>query len=87
MGIAGALVVFFITWWVVLFAVLPLWVRRHDEIGEDVPPGTEPAAPAHPQIAKKLLVTTAITAVIWVAIFTLVTLEVFSFREWVADWE
>lgn len=84
MGVAGGLVVFFITWWTVLFAVLPFGVRRHDELGEDAPPGTEEAAPARPMIVKKFLWTTAITAVIWVIVFVAIESNIFSFRDWAA---
>lgn len=84
MGIAGGLVVFFITWWTVLFAVLPFGVRRHDELGEDQPPGTEAAAPARPMILKKFMWTTAITAVIWVIVYVVIESNVFSFRDWAA---
>ena len=37
--------IYFIMWWIVLFAVLPWGVRSQTEHGEEVPPGTDPGAP------------------------------------------
>ena len=38
-----AIAIYFLIWWIVLFAVLPWGVRAQ---GEDSPPGTDPGAPA-----------------------------------------
>ena len=48
-------------WWVVLFAVLPWGVQRQ----ENPEPGHAPGAPRVTHLKKKLLITTAITFVIW----------------------
>ena len=45
MSITTALAIYFITWWIVLFAVLPWGVRSQSEAG-DVVPGSDPGAPA-----------------------------------------
>ena len=41
MSISGALALYFIIWWLTLFAILPLGVRSQHEAGE-VADGTEP---------------------------------------------
>jgi predicted secreted protein len=57
--------IYFIVWWVVLFAVLPWGVRSQEESGEIIP-GTDPGAPAIPNLRSKLLWTTAVTTVVFV---------------------
>jgi predicted secreted protein len=64
----SAIAIYFIIWWLTLFAVLPFGVRNAGEAGETVEVGHEPGAPVDPQILKKAFATTAISAVIF-AIF------------------
>ncbi|HVY59073.1 MAG TPA: DUF1467 family protein [Xanthobacteraceae bacterium] len=56
--------IYFIVWWIVLFAILPWGVRSQAEAGE-VPPGTDPGAPAIPALRAKLLWTTIVSAVVF----------------------
>ncbi len=65
-----AIAVYFTTWWVVLFAVLPFGIRSQDEAHE-VSPGTDPGAPLLPRIAVKALWTTALSAVVFGVILAL----------------
>jgi predicted secreted protein len=79
MPITTAVAVFFLIWWVVLFAVLPWGIRSQQEGGEVVP-GTDPGAPAIPNLTRKLLWTTLVSAAIFAACYVvyvdrLVTLE------------
>lgn len=76
----AGIVVYLITWWVVLFAVLPWGVR----VPEKPEVGHAPSAPVNPQLGRKVLATTLISAVIWLIIHALISAEVFSFREWAA---
>jgi predicted secreted protein len=66
MPITTAVAIFFLIWWVVLFAVLPWGVRGQHEGGE-IAPGTDPGAPAIPYLGRKLVWTTLVTAVIFAA--------------------
>jgi len=59
-----ALAIYFIIWWVVLFAVLPWGIRSQAESG-DVVPGSDPGAPALPQLRAKLLWTTLVATVVF----------------------
>jgi len=59
-----AIAIYFIIWWVVLFAVLPWGVHSQQETGE-VAPGTDPGAPAAPKVWKKLVWTTVTAAVVF----------------------
>ncbi|MBV9862905.1 MAG: DUF1467 family protein [Alphaproteobacteria bacterium] len=69
-------VVYVLVWWVTLFAVLPLWVTPANP-GE---PGYEAGAPQRPLLWRKLAITSAIAALIWVAIYIVVREPWFSFR-------
>ena len=61
--------IYFITWWVVLFAVLPWGVRSQTEHDEEIAPGTDPGAPILPRLGFKVLWTTIITTVLFVSVF------------------
>ena len=65
-----AVAIFFTTWWIVLFAVLPFGIRSQGEAHEVVP-GTDPGAPMVPRLAVKALWTTAISAVVFLGILAL----------------
>ena len=80
MAWSTAAAIYFIIWWVVLFAVLPFGVRNAGEAGEVVGPGHDPGAPALPALKAKLawttVVATAVFAICWVAyVCRLVTLD------------
>lgn len=64
MATATVIAIYFIIWWVVLFAVLPWGVRSQQESGE-VAPGTDPGAPAVHRVWMKLVWTTVIAGVVF----------------------
>ncbi|GLQ07183.1 DUF1467 family protein [Sneathiella chinensis] len=64
MSLIGGIVVFSITWFVVLFTVLPWGVRTQQE-DDHVAPGTVESAPVNPAIWKKMLATTIITGILF----------------------
>jgi predicted secreted protein len=64
MPVATALAIFFLIWWVVLFAVLPWGIRSQHE-GEEMVPGTDPGAPYKARIGWKLLWTTLLAVAIY----------------------
>jgi predicted secreted protein len=73
MPVATALAIFFLIWWVVLFAVLPWGIKSQHE-GEDIAPGTDPGAPTKARVGWKLLWTTVVAMAIY-AICYLVYVE------------
>jgi predicted secreted protein len=77
MTIITGIVVYVVTWWVVLFVVLP-WGVESSKSGV---PGEMPGAPEQPRILLKFSITSGITTVLWVVIYLLVTSDVISFRE------
>ena len=79
MSIFTAVAIYFVIWWVVLFAVLPWGVRSQHESGE-MTPGTDPGAPVLPDIKRKLVWTTIVATVVFAAwfvvyVYRLVTLD------------
>jgi predicted secreted protein len=89
MPVATALAIFFLIWWIVLFAVLPWGIHGQHE-GADIAPGTDPGAPAAPKLKWKLLWTTLVAGVIFAGFYfvyvnQLITLETltrpFGFKE------
>jgi predicted secreted protein len=63
-SISTAFAIYFVVWWIVLFAVLPFGVRSQVEDGAAAA-GTDPGAPILPRMAKKLLWTTLISGVLF----------------------
>jgi predicted secreted protein len=51
-----------------LFVVLPFGVRGQHETDEVVP-GTEPGAPAHPLLLRKVIATTVLSAIIFAGVY------------------
>ncbi len=68
MPVTTAVAIFFLIWWVVLFAVLPWGIRSQHE-GGDMVPGTDPGAPAIPNLGRKLLWTTLVSLVVFAACY------------------
>ena len=63
---------FFVIWWMVLFAVLPLGIKSQFEAGEVVP-GSEGAAPQKPMLLRKAAITTVIAAILFTLVYLVVT--------------
>jgi predicted secreted protein len=64
MATSTAIAIYFLVWWVVLFAVLPWGVRNQEESGQ-VSPGTDPGAPAVHKVWMKLVWTTVIASAVF----------------------
>ena len=64
MATSTIIAIYFIIWWVVLFAVLPWGVRSQEE-SDEVVPGTDPGAPATHRIWMKLIWTTVVASVVF----------------------
>ena len=74
--------IYFVVWWIVLFAVLPFGVRTQAEAGEVIL-GTTASAPTRPRLVRTVIATTIVAAVVvggmWVAIYRFgISLETFA---------
>ena len=70
MNLVFALAIYFVCWWIVLFAILPFGVTTQQEAGE-VSPGTAESAPVAPKLIPKLIATTIASAIIFAIIYWL----------------
>lgn len=70
MGWVAGIVVFLITWWVLLFTVLPFGHERDED-------GTPKLA----NLKKKFIWTTIITIVVWIVIYLVIDADLISFQD------
>lgn len=80
MGIPTLILVYVVSWWMVFFAVLPWGVRSQHETDEGVTEGTDPGAPANPNLKKKIIITSIIAVVLTTGYYFLATSDLISFR-------
>ncbi|PIB24158.1 hypothetical protein BFP76_02705 [Amylibacter kogurei] len=72
MTISASLVLLAVTWFMILFIVLPIRLKSQGE-DNNVVPGTSASAPADPQIKKRMLITTLITIPVWLFLVWLIS--------------
>ena len=82
MSITGSIIVYVMIWWVVFFSVLPVGIQSKKEIFKDSIEGFDPGAPKNPKIAKKFLITTIITSIIFIVIYYLVEFDLLNLRKY-----
>jgi predicted secreted protein len=68
MSIGSLIALYFIIWWLTLFAVLPFGVRSQQEAGETVT-GSDPGAPAMMRIGRVALINSLVALVILVLVW------------------
>ncbi len=64
MALPLAFGIFFVIWWITLFAVMPFGIKTQQE-EQSIVPGTAESAPANPRLLKTALITTAISCVLF----------------------
>ena len=77
MSLTTAFAIYFVIWWIMLFAVLPWGVRSQHEAG-NVAHGTDPGAPAIPRLWTKLLWTTLVSALVFGAAYAVYVNKLFT---------
>jgi predicted secreted protein len=71
MGVATGIAIYLTVWWTVLFAILPLGVKSYAESGID-PEGGDPGAPVNPNLKRKFITTTWVSALVQIVIVAVV---------------
>ena len=69
MSISTVLAIYFLIWWLTLFAVLPWGIRNQEEVGLAVEPGNDPGAPALHVMWRKVGWTTLVATLIFAALY------------------
>jgi predicted secreted protein len=64
MNTTTMIAIYFLIWWVTLFAVLPFGARSQSDVGE-MELGTDPGAPAVHRVWRKFLITTVVASIIF----------------------
>ena len=82
MGITGSIIVYVLIWWIIFFSVLPVGIQSNKEKFREKIEGIYPGAPKNPKIAKKFLITTIITSLIFIVIYYLVKFDLLNLREY-----
>ena len=67
LSLAGAIGLYFVVWWTLLFLVLPLGVRTQAEEGV-VADGTDPGAPASPALRERAIWTSVVSTAVFVVV-------------------
>lgn len=82
MPIVTGIALYFVIWWIALFAVLPLGTKP---VADADPQSGWRGAPEKPQLARKALITTIVAAVIWTGIYVVTVNGWVDFRQgWIA---
>ena len=77
MTLAFGVAIYFVIWWIVLFAMLPIGVRTQEEDG-NVSPGTVESAPSLPRLLPKMLATTVIATLIFAVVYAVLVHRIFT---------
>lgn len=81
MQLVSAIVIYIIIWWVVFFMLLPFWFQKQ----RDIQIGNSHSAPEKSYIGRQLLMTTLLSFVIFVAIYTVGYYGIIDYRSWVTQ--
>ena len=63
-----AIAIYIVVWWLTLFAILPLGARSHAEAGIELNDGGDPGAPVAPNLKRKFITTTWVSAIVWLIV-------------------
>ena len=81
MQVTTAIAIYFLIWWLMLFAVLPWGVRSQGEGGDKIARGTDPGAPVIARVWWKLLWTTILSGVVFAILYVIYTNKLISFDD------
>ena len=79
-GWISAFAIYFVMWWLVLFAMLPFGLRTQDD-DNAVTLGTTSSAPRGPHMGRAMLRTTVVTTVIFGALYLITQVLGYGFDD------
>lgn len=65
-------------WWTVLFCILPLGATSHHEAGIPVPGGGDPGSPVNPNLKRKFITTTWVSALVFAVVWLVLYFHLIS---------
>lgn len=74
MSLSLSVALYFVIWFITLFAVLPFGVETQEEAGEVVP-GTPESAPASPRIWRVVIVNTIVASIVFAIVWATLTFK------------
>jgi predicted secreted protein len=83
MPVITSVSIFFLIWWIVLFAVLPWGIRSQQEEGA-IAPGTDPGAPVLPRLRRVLVWTTLVSIVVFACCYVVYTKQLVTIEGFMA---
>ena len=83
MGVTSGIVLFAVLWFLTFLVVIPFRLKTQGDVGEVVP-GTHAGAPHQHNLRGKAILTTAIAALLWVVIATIIITGTITVRD--LDW-
>lgn len=78
MSLVFALAIYFVVWWIVLFAMLPFGVRTTEEMGEVNAPGFADSAPHRPRLLPKMIATTIVSGIVFAGLYAVIVHHVIT---------
>jgi predicted secreted protein len=78
MSLSFGIAIYFVIWWVLLFAILPFGVRTSEEAGESSNPGFAESAPHRPRLLPKIVATTIISGIVFAFIYAILEHKIFG---------
>lgn len=80
MGITSGIVLFAVIWFMTFLCVIPIRLQTQGDVGHVVP-GTHSGSPEVHNLKRKAWLTTAISAVLWAIIATIILTETITVRD------
>ena len=78
MSLFTGVAIYLTIWWTALFAILPLGTKTYAESGIEVKDGGDPGAPVNPNLKRKFITTTWVSAVLWIALWLVLKFHLLS---------
>jgi len=78
MSLAFGIAIYFVIWWITLFAVLPFGVRTSEEAGKTRHDGFAESAPDKPKMLPKILATTILSGIVFAGIYAIMVHHVIT---------
>lgn len=80
MGVGTSIALYLTIWWTVLFAVLPFGSKSFAEAGVD-PEGGDPGAPVNPNLKRKFITTTWVSALVFMLVLGVVHFHIIDLNQ------